>query len=60
MDPLSFQTLFDECSPNAQSECGVQEFPLVIDHFLLIASIPLAVKREFMALIRQYLDKQFE
>lgn len=24
------------------------------------ASIPLAVKREVMALIRQYLDKQFE
>ncbi|KAF8228699.1 hypothetical protein L208DRAFT_1290330 [Tricholoma matsutake] len=42
MNPLSFQTLFDESSPHAQT------------------SIPLAVKREVMALIRQYLDKQFE
>lgn len=33
---------------------------MVFNSFLVIASIPLAVKREVMALIRQYLDKQFE
>ncbi|RDB22398.1 Transcription and mRNA export factor SUS1 [Hypsizygus marmoreus] len=41
MEPLSFQSLFDEFAPHAQT------------------SLPLAVRREVMSLIRQYLEKQF-
>ncbi|KAJ7159847.1 transcription factor e(y)2-domain-containing protein [Mycena crocata] len=42
MEPLSFNALFEEMVPHAQT------------------SIPLAVRREVVALLRGYLDKQFE
>jgi len=41
MEPLSFEGLFNEFSPHAQS------------------TVPPAVKREILAQIREYVEKQF-
>lgn len=61
LEPLSFQALLEELIPHAQSKgfCIFFRFMGWI-WFLIPASMPLAVKREVMAIIRQYLEKQFE
>ncbi|KAG5646790.1 hypothetical protein DXG03_002167 [Asterophora parasitica] len=63
MDPLSFKILMEEFGgSNAQSQSLL---PLagaarsLSESIFYLASLPLAVKREVMVQIRQYVEKQF-
>ena len=60
MHPLHFQTLLSELESHGQGKFGLvmKNHRKSLDSWL--ASIPLSVKQEMIALIKKYLEKQFE